>query len=122
MPSILILILSFDNKHIINVIVYIRFDVYAQFQKKKEKNVKGGVSLAGTGIHGYEYYDTRTRPVNMRVSKIPVPTGSGYPFLIFVFYPLWVLSAGTDIFDIPSWTRYDTSKKDEWFGHTHIRW
>jgi len=31
-----------------------------------------GVSLAGTGIHGYGYYDTR--PANMRVSKIPVPT------------------------------------------------
>jgi len=26
-----------------------------------------GVSLAGTGIHGYGYYDTCTRPVNMRV-------------------------------------------------------
>jgi len=26
-----------------------------------------GVSLAGTGIYGYGYYDTRTRPVNMRV-------------------------------------------------------
>jgi len=21
----------------------------------------------GTNIHGYEYYDTRTRPINMRV-------------------------------------------------------
>jgi len=29
MPSILIWIPSFDNKHTINVIVYIRFDVYA---------------------------------------------------------------------------------------------
>jgi len=29
MPSIFILIPSFDNKHIINVIVYIKFDVYA---------------------------------------------------------------------------------------------
>jgi len=45
------------------------------------------------GIHGYGYYDTRTRPVNMLVSKIPVPTGSGYPFLISVPYPLRVLSA-----------------------------
>jgi len=53
------------------------------------------VSLAGTGIHGYGYYDTRTRPVNMRVSKISVPAGSGYRFLIFVFYPLRVLSADT---------------------------
>jgi len=53
------------------------------------------VSLVGTGIHGYRYYDTRTRPVNMRVSKIPVPTGSGYPFLISVFYPLRILFADT---------------------------
>jgi len=54
-----------------------------------------GVSLAGTGIHGYGYYDTRTRPVNMWVSKIPIPAGNGYPFLISVFYPLRVLSADT---------------------------
>jgi len=60
----------------------------------REKNVKG-VSLAGTGIYGYEYYDIRTRPVNMWVSKISVSTGSGYPFLISVFYPLRVLSTNT---------------------------
>jgi len=30
MPNILILIPSFDNKHTINVIVYIEFDVFAQ--------------------------------------------------------------------------------------------
>jgi len=54
-----------------------------------------GVSLAGTDIHGYGYYDTRICPVNMRVSKISVPAGSGYPFLIFVLYPLQVLSADT---------------------------
>jgi len=53
------------------------------------------VSLAGTGIHGYGYYDTCTRLVNMRVSKIPVPAGSGYAFLIFIFYLLRVLSANT---------------------------
>jgi len=58
-------------------------------------------SLAGTDIYGYGYYDTRTRPVNMRVSKIPIPAGSGYPFLIFISYPLRVLSASTDFFDIP---------------------
>jgi len=49
----------------------------------------------GTGIHGYGYYDTCTRPVNIRVSKIPVSAGSGYPFLIFVSYPFQVLSADT---------------------------
>jgi len=41
----------------------------------------------------------------MRVSKIPVPAGSGYPFLISISYPLWVLFAdthGTYIFDIPN--------------------
>jgi len=43
------------------------------FKERKEKNVKG-VSLAGTSIHGYEYYDTCTHSVNMRVSKIPIPS------------------------------------------------
>jgi len=38
----------------------------SNFKERREKNVKG-VSLAGTGIHGYGYYDTCTRPVNMRV-------------------------------------------------------
>jgi len=57
------------------------------FKERKEKNVKG-ISLAGTGIHEYGYYDTRTHPVNMRVSKISVPAGSGYPFSIrYGFYP-----------------------------------
>jgi len=37
MPSILILIPSFDNKHTINIIIYIRFDVYAQFQRKERE-------------------------------------------------------------------------------------
>ena len=49
----------------------------------------------GKGIHGYGYYDNRTCPVKMPVSKIPVPMGSGYPFLISVSYPLQVLSADT---------------------------
>jgi len=40
-PSILILILSFDNKHTINVIVYIGFDVYAQFQIQERKECQG---------------------------------------------------------------------------------
>jgi len=31
----------------------------------------------------------------MRVSKMPIPTGSGYPFLISIFYLLRVLSADT---------------------------
>jgi len=57
-----------------------------------------GVCLAGTGIHGYGYYDTRTRPINMRVSKILVPADSGYLFLIFVFYPLRVLFANTHVY------------------------
>jgi len=34
MSSILILIPPFDNKHTINVIVYIGFDVYVQFQRR----------------------------------------------------------------------------------------
>jgi len=39
-----------------------------------------GVSLAGTDIHGYGYYDTRTRSVNMRVSKISVLAVAGIHF------------------------------------------
>jgi len=35
------LIPSFDNKHIINVIVYIGFDVYAQFQIKEKEECQG---------------------------------------------------------------------------------
>jgi len=54
-----------------------------------------GVSLVGTGIHGCGYYNTRTRPVNKRVSKILVSVDSGYPFLISIFYPLRVLSVDT---------------------------
>jgi len=39
--SILILIPLFDNKHTINVIVYIGFDVYAQFQRRERKECQG---------------------------------------------------------------------------------
>jgi len=39
--SILILIPSFDNKHTINVIVYIGFDVYAQFQRREREECQG---------------------------------------------------------------------------------
>jgi len=52
-------------------------------------------SIAGTGIHRYRYYDTRMRPVNMRILKIHVPVTYGYPFTIFISYPLRVLSADT---------------------------
>jgi len=38
----------------------------SNFKERREKNANG-VSLAGTGIHEYGYYDIRTRPVNMRV-------------------------------------------------------
>jgi len=73
-------------------------------KERKEKNVKG-CKFAGTGIHGYGYYDIRTRLVNMRVSKIPIPAGSGYPVLISVFiccrfYPR--ILADTNFFDIPN--------------------
>jgi len=40
--SILILISSFDNKHIINVTIYIWwFDVYAQFQRREREKCQG---------------------------------------------------------------------------------
>jgi len=35
------LIPSFDNNHTINVIVYIGFDVYAQFQRKEKEEYQG---------------------------------------------------------------------------------
>ena len=41
MSNILILIPSFDNKHTINVIVYIGFDVYAQFQRREREECQG---------------------------------------------------------------------------------
>jgi len=40
-PSILILIPSIDNKHTINVTVYIEFDVYAQFQRRGREECQG---------------------------------------------------------------------------------
>jgi len=40
-PSILILISSFNNKHTINVILYIGFDVYVQFQIKEREECQG---------------------------------------------------------------------------------
>jgi len=43
-PSILILISSFDNKHTINVIVDIGFDVYFQFQIKEREECQRGAS------------------------------------------------------------------------------
>jgi len=41
MPNILILISSFYNKHTINIIVYIGFDVYVQFQIKEREECQG---------------------------------------------------------------------------------
>jgi len=42
-PSILILIPSFHNKHTINIVIYIGFDLYAQFQIKEREECQGGV-------------------------------------------------------------------------------
>ena len=41
MSNILILISSFNNKHTINVTVYLEFDVYIQFQKRKREECQG---------------------------------------------------------------------------------
>jgi len=41
MPNILILVPSFDNKHTINIIVYIGFDVYVQFQRREGEDCQG---------------------------------------------------------------------------------
>jgi len=87
-PSILILIPSFDNKHTINVSLYRAWCICPISKKGKRR-------MSLTWYHGYGYYDTRTCPINIRVSKIPVPVGTRYPFLIFIFYILRVLS--TDI-------------------------
>jgi len=35
------LIPSFDNKHIINVTVYIGFDIYAKFQRREREECQG---------------------------------------------------------------------------------
>jgi len=51
------------------------------------------------GIHGYGYYDTHTRPVNMRILKILILASNEYPYLIFVSYPLQVLSADTRMYE-----------------------
>jgi len=40
-PSILIFIPSFDNKHTINITIYIWFDVYAQFQIREREKCQG---------------------------------------------------------------------------------
>jgi len=40
-PRILILTSSFDNKHTINITVYIGFDVYAQFQRREREECQG---------------------------------------------------------------------------------
>jgi len=45
----IILIPSFDNKHIINVIVYIGFDVYVQFQIKEREGCQE-VYLEGDNV------------------------------------------------------------------------
>jgi len=56
-------------------------------------------TIADTGIHWYRYYDTRTRPVNMQVLKIPIPITRVYPFTIFISYLLRVLSADTHVYE-----------------------
>jgi len=40
-PSIFILIPSFDNKHTINISVYTGFDVCAQFQRNEREECQG---------------------------------------------------------------------------------
>jgi len=59
-PSILILIPSFDNKHTINVIVYIVFDVYAQFQKRVREECQG-VYLEENNVLILEYERMKTK-------------------------------------------------------------
>jgi len=60
MSSILILIPSFDNKHTIHVIVYIGFDVYAQFQRK-EREERQGVYLEEDNVAILEVGRVRTK-------------------------------------------------------------
>jgi len=65
-----------------------------------------------TSIHEYEYYDTRTRPVNIRILKIFVPVIRRYSFTIFISYLLRVLSTNTKnkFFDILNLSTYFTLK------------
>jgi len=59
-PNILILIPSFDDKHTINVIVYIGFDVYAQFQIKEREECQG-VYLEEDNVPILEVWRMKTR-------------------------------------------------------------
>jgi len=76
------------------------------------------LSIAGTGIHGYNYYDTRTRHVNMQILKILVPVTRKYPFTISISYPLWDLSRSMDFFDI---SRRDIYVHSHTHSHTQLK-
>ena len=95
MPSILILISIVWQQTYHKCHCLYKVWCICSISTKGKRRMSRGVSLASTVIHEYGYYDTRTRLVNMRVSKISVPAGSRYPFLISVFYPLRVLSVDT---------------------------
>jgi len=59
--SILILISSFDNKHTMNVTLYIGFDVYPNLKERKEKNVKQGMYLEEDNIPILEAVQMKTK-------------------------------------------------------------
>jgi len=83
-PNILTLIPSFENKHIINVIVYIGFDVYAKFQRKERKECQW-MYLEEDNIPILEAGRMKTKVSRVRVATgtntmipVPAPLTCGY--------------------------------------------
>jgi len=68
-PNILILIPSFDNKRTINVIVYIGYDVYAQFQIKEREGYQG-VYLEEDKVPILEVWRMKTEDKMCNLEKI----------------------------------------------------
>ena len=84
MPSILILIPSFDNKNTINVIVYIGFDVYAQLQIKEREECQmvyleeDNVPIRdGNGAGRTRVSLSHTHPRKKKLSSSPYPNLTG---------------------------------------------
>ena len=50
-------------------------------------------------MHKYGYYNIVPRPVNLQVQKILVPVICEYTFIIFISYPLQVLSVDTCLYE-----------------------
>jgi len=63
------LIPSFDNKHTINVTIYIGFDVYAQFERKEREECQG-VYLEEDNVSTLEVGRIKTKHKMYNLEKI----------------------------------------------------